>query len=91
MKTEQIVQQIKQVREGKGDFALLVDMVFRQMGLDGHAISYVDEMPLERTNGVLIVCKENVDASHHRFDKMINLAHELAKDDSFINHIGEPA
>lgn len=74
---------------GKSDFALLINMVFSEIGLEGHKIVYVDEMPLEGNDGVLIICKENVDVSNHRFTRTVDLVHELAKDDSFINHIGE--
>ncbi len=76
---------------GKSDFALTINMVFNEMGLENHKIVYVDTLPLEEIEGVLVICKENVDINTHRFTRTVDLVHELAKDDSFINHIGEPA
>lgn len=74
---------------GKSDFALLIEMAFNEMGLDGHQIIYVDEVPLEGANEVLVVCKENVDVGNYSFARTVDLVHELARDDSFINHIGD--
>lgn len=74
---------------GKSDFALLINMVFDEMGLSDHKIIYVDTLPLEEIKGVLVICKENVDMDAHCFTRMVDLVHELAKDDSFINHIGD--
>ena len=74
---------------GKSDFALLIDMVFSELGLCDHKITYVDEVPSEEIDGVLMICKEDVDMSNQRFLRTVDLVHELAKDDSFIDHIGE--
>lgn len=72
---------------GKSDFALLINIVFSEIGAEDYKVTYVDEMPLEKIEGVLIICKENVDVSNHRFTKVVDLVHELARDDSFINHV----
>lgn len=75
---------------GKSDFALLIKMVINEMGLKDHSIDYIDQVPTEGNGGVLIICKENAEIGKHQFKKTVDLVHELAKDDSFINHIGEP-
>jgi len=74
---------------GKSDFALLINMIFNEMGLEDHKIIYVDEVPSEETEGVLIICKENVDTNGHHFAKVVDLVQALANDDTFINHVGE--
>jgi DNA-binding MarR family transcriptional regulator len=73
---------------GKSDFALLINMVFHEMGYNDHTIVYVNEVPAEGNGGVLIICKENANIGDHHFAKTVDLVNELAKDDSFINHIG---
>lgn len=74
---------------GKSDFALLIEIVFKEMGLSDHEIVYVDALPLEGSRGVLIICKETVDIDVEGFTRTVDLVQELASDDSFINHIGE--
>jgi DNA-binding MarR family transcriptional regulator len=74
---------------GKSDFAMLINMVFSEIGLKDYELVYVDAVPSEGVDGVLIICKEDVDTNNHRFTRKVDLVHELAKDGSFINHIGE--
>ena len=76
---------------GRSDFALLISMVISEIELVGHRITYVDEAPVEETDGVLIICKENVDMNRYHFARVVDLVHELAKDTMFINHIGDLA
>ncbi len=73
---------------GKSDFALLIDIVQRELDLNDCTITHVDEVPSHEAEGVLIICREDADVAHLSGVRMVNLIHELAKDNSFINNTG---
>lgn len=74
---------------GKSDFAMLVEMVFSEMNFSGYHIQYVDELPATFNGGVLLICKEEVDVSIFPKDKVVDLIHELAKDERLVSFKGE--
>lgn len=77
---------------GKSDFALLIEMVFRDLEINDCKIVYIDEMVQEKIEeGVLVICKEDVFVDERHCSRIVDLVHELAKDESLINHIGEKA
>ncbi|MCD4781578.1 MAG: winged helix-turn-helix transcriptional regulator [Candidatus Omnitrophica bacterium] len=45
---------------GQSDFALLVEICFREAQLDDCRIHYVDELPKKSARGLLLICRENV-------------------------------
>ena len=71
---------------GKSDFALLIEIVFKEMGLSDYSIQYVDEMPSEEAKGVILICKENVNPEGANKNNTINLIYELAKYDLYVNY-----
>lgn len=73
---------------GMSDFAHLIEIVFRDMGLTDYTINYIDEFPKEDIQGTLLICKELGDSEIESNIKTVNLVQELAKDQSFLNHIG---
>ena len=73
---------------GKSDFALLIDIVQRELNLNDCDITHISEVPLEEVNGVLIICREDVDIAHLSATRTADLIHELAKDEAFINNTG---
>ena len=73
---------------GKSDFALLIEIVFKELNLTDYTVAYIDELPSDKFNGALMICKENVDKNQKLATHVIDLIHELAKSESFINHTG---
>ena len=71
---------------GKSDFALLVEICFREAQIDGCRISYVNDMAKLTYKGLLLICRENVNKNGWPADKEIDLIQEISKDDKFINH-----
>ncbi len=71
---------------GKSDFALLIEMVFRESGTNDCRITYVESIPEGDVKGTLLICREAVNLDHRPNLKYINLVQELAKDDFFIRH-----
>ena len=70
---------------GESDFAHLAEIVFRDMGFRDYKVSYVENLPQGEINGVLLICKEGIDVEAIEAIHKIDLIHELAKDNKFIN------
>lgn len=70
---------------GRSDFALLIEIVLKELNLGDYTISYIEEMPRERVNGYLLICKEDVDIKQYGFDNAVDLIHELAKNGDLFN------
>lgn len=70
---------------GKSDFALLIEMSFRDLNYPhDYKISYVEELSPGITNGTILICTEDdVEVSGL---KTINLTQELAKDQALATH-----
>ncbi len=73
---------------GRSDFAHLIEIVFKDLGLDNYKITYVDKLSKDEIKGLLIICRENVDITKVKISNSINLIHELANDQRFIKNIG---
>ena len=73
---------------GRSDFAHLIEIVFKDLNLTDYRISYLDEMPSNGVKGMLIICKEHVDVDKKISNASINLIHELANEQRFINNVG---
>ena len=71
---------------GESDFAHLTEIVFRDLGFQDYKISYVEEIPQEKVEGVLLICREGIDADAIEATHKVDLIHELAKDGEFINN-----
>ncbi|OGX18962.1 MAG: hypothetical protein A2Y04_05125 [Omnitrophica WOR_2 bacterium GWC2_45_7] len=74
---------------GKSDFALLIEMVFKDMGMTDYKITYVEEFPPGNIKGTLLICKEDIQRDKINSIPMINLVQELARDQSFMWHKGD--
>lgn len=73
---------------GESDFALLIEMIFKELGLQDFKLAYIQDIPIRKINGVLMICKEGVDVNSIDATRIVDLIHELAKDNSFINYAG---
>lgn len=76
---------------GESDFALLVDMAFKEMDLKDCHVTFVKEIPRDWTGGVLLICKENVDMQLLKRGNQVDLVHELAHHHSMIDAAGTGA
>ncbi|OGX07691.1 MAG: hypothetical protein A2Z88_10660 [Omnitrophica WOR_2 bacterium GWA2_47_8] len=71
---------------GKSDFALLIEIVLKEITATDYKIKYLDSPPAEPGGGTLLICRENVDLSvFTSAQRSIDLIHELAKDHAIIN------
>lgn len=73
---------------GRSDFAHLIEIVFKDLGLDNYKINYIDSLSDDSISGLLIICKEKFDINKKKVPNSINLIHELANDQRFINNTG---
>ena len=73
---------------GESDFALLIDIVLKESNLNSYTVTHINEVPTEAIDGVLMICREveNIESQMHM--REVDLIHELAKDNAFINHTG---
>ena len=75
---------------GKSDFALLIEIVLKEIGFNDYSVTYIDEMPSGRLSGTLLICKELTAGDDKYLHEKVNLIHELAKDHDFVsNNRGE--
>ena len=71
---------------GRSDFALLIEMLFVELNLNDCKIVYVDDLPKEKVDGYLLVCKEEVDIKNYSHSNIIDLIYELAENRKLINN-----
>lgn len=65
---------------GESDFAILVELVLKELCKDGYVVEHTQEIP-KNGNGYLLICKELPKTSGRiNRPKTLNLAEELAKD-----------
>jgi len=65
---------------GESDFAVMVEMILREICHGQCHVRYAQEMPVERMEGILLICKELLDSDKEFLNgKVMNLVEELAK------------
>ena len=69
---------------GKSDFALLIEIAFKELSITDYKITYVDELPAGQNNSILLICKEGIQISTEHATRSIDLIHELAKDNQLV-------
>ena len=69
---------------GKSDFALLIEIAFKELGITDYKITYVDELPAGQNHSAILICKEGVHTSPENASRTIDLIHELAKDNQLV-------
>ncbi len=69
---------------GESDLAVLVETAFQEMSFNGFTISRIKEIPQAKIEGVLLICKEDVDSSAHNADNSVDLIKELAKNNDLL-------
>ena len=69
---------------GKSDFAMLIDMTFQEIGLKDFTIKHIDQLPPEIEPGTVLICREQTEIPVGYRRRVIDLIHELAKDQRFV-------
>jgi len=73
---------------GRSDFAFLVEIILKNLGVADRLISHIEETPTERFEGILLICREELEGKDFINDNnMVNLLEELAKDDNLLQGI----
>lgn len=68
---------------GESDLAVLVQTAFQETGMKDCLISRIKDVPETRIEGVILVCKEDVDCRPN-VDNSVDLIRELAKDSELL-------
>ena len=74
---------------GESDFSILVEMVLRELCGNNFNISHLTELPKERVNGTLLICREEYVLPHNpNKEQSLNLVELLAKDYAVVQANG---
>lgn len=69
---------------GESDLAVLVETAFQEAKFHDCTVSRVKEVPQTKVEGVLLVCREDVDGRPHNVDNCVDLIKELAQDNELL-------
>lgn len=64
---------------GQSDIALLIEMVLKEMPLDGCKVTYIKELPQTKLEGLVLLCKEDMAGENTSINSCVDLIQELAK------------
>lgn len=76
---------------GNPDIHILVEMVFREEFSGDCSFFVQKEIPKEKINGALLVCKEDVDEESLALHKYVDLVKELAKENHYSAGLSDSA
>lgn len=71
---------------GSSDLATLVEIVFKENCLEGYTIMQIREIPAGPTDGIFLICKEDVENDQQN-KNWVDLIEELSKDDILISSV----
>lgn len=66
---------------GTSDLALLIETAVRELGLADCKVNYINQWLDQATQGVLLICKEDINVNGNDSLHVVNVVHELAKDE----------
>lgn len=66
---------------GASDLALLIEMVVKELRLSDCRLHYINQWLGQTSSGVLLICKEDVAVAGNGALQVVNVVHELAKDE----------
>lgn len=69
---------------GKSDLPLLIEMVTKDMGLKNCQMVFIDQTPSQDLDGVLLICKEDIEIDPKWNFKSVDVIKELSKDNSLM-------
>ena len=69
---------------GVSDFALLIEMVIKELGLTDCRLHYISQWSGQIASGVLLICREDIVIEGTLSLQTMNLVHELSKDNLLL-------
>ncbi len=69
---------------GSSDFGKLVEVVLQELDLDDLSYTLINEIPDQTIDGVLLLCKENVEVNEINKERSIDLVSELVQDSNLV-------
>lgn len=76
---------------GKSDLSMLIEMVAKEVPLEGCTFAIVVEIPQTAIKGILLICKENVNEDNLVLHNHVNLIRELAKENHYSAKLSDMA
>lgn len=73
---------------GRSDLALLVEIVLKEVCVNGHEVLHIQNPAQERINGILLICTEDYKNGGLN-NNSINMIEELAKDNEIFSMRGD--
>ena len=68
---------------GISDLASLIEIVVKENHLPACQIRYIKEIPIEKVNGLILICEEEYDKNTVNAEQCINLIEEIARQNHF--------
>ena len=72
---------------GHSDFGVLVEMVLHEAKWQDSSVGYIAEIPNYETDGVILICRENIQPNEQNQARCVDLVHDLAKNVSLLTKI----
>jgi len=72
---------------GESDLVALVEMAFLSMHLKDCSIERVKDIPKEKVDGIILICKEETSVEGENKDNSLDMIEELSKDHNLLNNI----
>lgn len=70
---------------GKSDLAMMVDMVIKEMNLNDYSLSHIEDASTEKIDGTVLICKEDTIVENISANYVVDVIHELARDEKFLD------
>ena len=76
---------------GKSDLNILIEMVSREIPLKDCSFCTLQEIPVTKIEGILLICKENVNENELVLNHAVDLIKELAKENHYSPQLADAA
>jgi len=76
---------------GKSDLSILIEMVSKEIPLKDCSFCTLQEIPLTKIEGTILICKENVDEGDFTLNNTVDLIKELAKENHYSQRLTDAA
>lgn len=76
---------------GKSDLSILIEMVAKEIPLKDCSFCILQETPLTKIEGTLLICKENVGEGDFALNNNVDLIKELAKENHYSTRLTDAA
>jgi DNA-binding MarR family transcriptional regulator len=76
---------------GKSDLSILIEMAAKEIPLKDCSFCILQEIPLTKIEGTLLICKENVGEDDLALNNNVDLIKELAKENHYSTRLTDAA